>query len=168
MLDHRRVIAFMALTGALITSTGARAQAPAGRYVLGSDHFPNDESSAIATVYDTETKLTWQQAASGPFTVDVQQPTNAVGACSDLTFETGVVGWRLPTLRELFTLFDFTGSHGPFAMIDEQFFPNTPAAGFLSATSSPLNPVQCLYFTGKAFPGSGFPCGSNMYARCVR
>jgi hypothetical protein len=164
MSDHRRVIAFMALTGALITSTATHAQAPAGRYVLGSDQ-SSDGESTVATVYDTKTKLTWQQAASGPASVDEQKPINPIiFGCSELTTETGVVGWRLPTLRELYTLFDFRGSHGPGAMIDDQFFPNTPAAGFLSATSSPLSPVQCAYFTGNFLVG----CGSPVYVRCVR
>ena len=135
-------------------------QAPASRYVLGNDH---DTFGApdIATVYDTRTQLTWAQVASGPVS-----STSPLGYCADLTNQTGVVGWRLPTTKELFTLMTFNDSGGDIPTIDTQFFPNTPAAAFVSATSSPMNPHQCVYFAGNFYFVTN--CVSDFYVRCVR
>ena len=159
MLDHRHVIAFMALAGALVTSTSARAQPPAGRYVVGVDHDNGGGFPDVATVYDTQTKLTWQQDAGDPVPLAQVLPVSNLG-CSTLTNQTSAVGWRLPTLRELFTLFDFAGS----GTIDGPFFPNTPEGSFLSVTSSTANPVQCASFGGNFFNG----CGLTVNVRCVR
>lgn len=164
MLNHRRAICLMALAGALAAPAAARANAPAGRYVLGND---NDGMGGtnVPTVFDTKTRLTWQQGFFPP-AAPPTKPIDPLTHCTDLTTETGVIGWRLPTLKELFTLYDFVTSNGPNANIDDQFFPNTPAAAFLSATSSPLRPVQCLNFQGDQQVPIG--CTTMTYVRCVR
>jgi hypothetical protein len=145
-----------------VRSAPTTTQVSGPRYVLGND-LDNFGSPDVATVYDTRTKLTWQQNASGPFPLPTT-PTNPIGACAGLTNDTGVVGWRLPTLKELFTLLDFTEDHGEFAMLDNQFFPNAPVGAYLSATSSPLTPVQCAYFTGNFY----LTCAGSVFERCVR
>jgi hypothetical protein len=161
MYNHRRALMFIALAGALAFPGALRAQAPAGRFIAGSDPFLNGPDG-VATVYDTKTKLTWQRDPTGPFPVGAG-PTNPVGVCADLTLSTGAVGWRLPTLKELLTIVDYAGDHGPSALIDDQFFPNTPASGFVSATSSPAHPVQCVDFSN-----GWLGCYAANYQRCVR
>jgi hypothetical protein len=161
MLDKCHAIALTALACALATPAAASAQAPAGRYVLGSDHDIYG-GPGVATVYDTKTKLTWQRNVSTQVTINGQAPD--LSLCTDLTFNTTVVGWRLPTLRELFTLLDFAGQEWPNPLIDPQAFPNAPPGPYLSGTTSPLNPAQCAYFSNNFFVG----CGTSAYVRCVR
>lgn len=100
----------------LVSSRSAKADAPPGRYTIGS-----------GTVYDTQTKLTWEQPIS---------PSNFMWAdaqtyCSGLTLDGD--DWRLPSLRELQTLVDESRSS---PAIDETAFPNTSSTAFWS--SSPL------------------------------
>jgi hypothetical protein len=101
----------------------ARAAAPAGRYQIGT-----------GTVYDTKTKLTWQQTVpSGTYTFDYSgsSSTSAQVYCASLSLSGG--GWRVPTMKELPTLVDYSvASPGP--TIDASAFPSTPAVEFWSAT----------------------------------
>jgi hypothetical protein len=97
----------------------ASANAPAGRYTIGG-----------GTVYDTKTKLTWQQSVpSGTYT-----PAGAKAYCTSTTVNTtlGGSGWRLPTVKELLTLEDFSQASAP--LIDPSAFPGTPAEIFWSST----------------------------------
>lgn len=98
----------------------ASGDAPVGRYVIPGD----------GTVYDTKTKLTWQRTAAAAV-----QWYPARQACADLTTLPGT-GWRLPTIKELQTLIDFSRTASPY--IDAVAFPNMPATGngavFWSAT----------------------------------
>ncbi len=96
----------------------ASAAAPPGQYSIPGD----------GTVHDTKTGLVWQQAvAPGTYTW-----SQAGSYCGGLTL--AGTGWRLPSVKELMTLVDFTVTSG--ATIDATAFPNTPAAWFWS--SSPL------------------------------
>jgi hypothetical protein len=94
----------------------ARADAPAGRYTI-----------ANGTVYDTKTKLTWQQTVpSSTYTW-----ANAKTYCSGLSL--AGTGWRLPTAKELQTIVDESRTS---PSIDTTAFPSTPSSNFWS--SSPL------------------------------
>src|SRR5689334_16839225 len=84
-----------------------RANAPAGRYTI-----------ANGTVYDTKTRLTWQQGAA-PSTYTW---TDASPYCGALNL--GGMGWRLPSVRELQTIVDET-LHAP--AIDATAFSGTPS-----------------------------------------
>jgi hypothetical protein len=101
----------------------ARAAAPAGRYQIGT-----------GTVYDTKTKLTWQQTpSSSTYTFDYAgtSSTSAQVYCASLSLSGG--GWRVPTMKELPTIVDYSvASPGP--TIDATAFPSTPAVEFWSAT----------------------------------
>jgi len=98
---------------ALVVSASAprlvRADAPAGRYTITG-----------GTVFDTKTKLTWQQ------TVSSGQVTwaNAKTFCPTLGASLGGGTWRVPTLKELLTIVDRSRASGPF--IDQTAFPSAP------------------------------------------
>jgi hypothetical protein len=114
-----------AMVGVILRPSPGRTEAPAGRYTISAD----------GTVYDTATTLTWQRtanltgitwASAGPY-------------CAGLTVPAGG-GWRLPTVKELTTLLDYSRPGSPF--IDPVAFPGVPAQststarnGFWSSTS---------------------------------
>jgi hypothetical protein len=102
---------------AVALTTNANAGAPAGRYTIAS-----------GTVYDTKTKLTWQQAV--PSTTYAW--AGAKTYCAALGTTLGGTGWRLPTIKEVVTLLDFSQLTAP--PIDANAFPATPSAYFWSST----------------------------------
>jgi hypothetical protein len=110
-----RFLAVVALATVAFTRS-ADANAPAGRY-----------TTTGGTVYDTKTKLTWQQTVA-PVTYTW---AGAKTYCAGLNL--GGTGWRLPTVKELQTIVDDSRTNPP---IDATAFPSTPAGTFWS--SSPL------------------------------
>lgn len=121
------VVRFCTLLGTVATllaclTRPAIADAPAGRYTY---------TSTSVTVYDTKTKLTWQRAA----TTTQYSMADAKTYCASPATATslGGSGWRLPTVKELQSLVDFSKiAPGPF--IDLNAFPGTPADRIWSAT----------------------------------
>jgi hypothetical protein len=114
-----------AVVGIILRPSPGRTEAPAGRYTIPGD----------GTVYDTATTLTWQQAAN----TTRMTWASAGPYCAGLTGPAGG-GWRLPTVKELTTLLDYSRPGSPF--IDPVAFPGVPAQGspgaanaFWSATS---------------------------------
>ena len=116
-----RFLAAVAVVVALTASAGANA--PAGRYVV------TNGGTSSGTVYDTKTKLTWQQTV--PSTTYTW--ANAKTYCAGVGASLGGAGWRLPTLKELQTIVDYSQSN---PSIDSTAFPSTPAHIFWC--SSPL------------------------------
>jgi hypothetical protein len=102
---------------ALAFTASAHANAPAGRYTASS-----------GTVYDTKTKLTWQQTIS-PTTYSFADATTY---CTNLGASLGGAGWRVPTIKELQTILDHSQVSGP--LIDTTAFPSTPLHYFWSST----------------------------------
>jgi hypothetical protein len=102
---------------ALVAWAPARASAPAGRYMV-----------TAGTVYDTKTKLTWQQTVSSA----TYQWNAANNLCFGLGSALPGTGWRLPTIKEIQTLVDFTVKSAPY--VDQGAFPATPIVSFWSAT----------------------------------
>lgn len=92
------------------------AEAPPARYAISS-----------GTVYDTRTRLTWQQA----FALANYSEPDAGAYCTTLNL--GGFRWRLPTMKELLTLVDFSQSSSP--TIDLTAFPGTPEDEFWTATA---------------------------------
>jgi len=105
----------------------ADADAPAGRYVVTAGGSPN------STVYDSKTKLTWQG------TVTSDQPATLADAktyCAGLGPTLGGTGWRLPTIKELVSIVDYTKPAETAFMIDRTAFFTIPndVEWFWSAT----------------------------------
>lgn len=130
--------------------------APPGRYTIPGD----------GTVYDNKTKLTWQQA-----TQPVQTQSVAIASCRSVSLPGS--GWRLPTIKELHTLIDFSASAPPY--IDQTAFPGTPStnsAAYWSSSAQAGNPAGSaamgwtVYFSS---PVTMFnPTNVGAYVRCVR
>ncbi len=134
----------------------ASASAPPGRYTIPGD----------GTVHDTKTGLVWQQAAA-PGTYTWSQASSYCGGLS-----LPGTGWRLPSVKELMTLVDFTVAP-PGPTIDSTVFsnPNQNLPAQLPFwSSSPL--------TGNAYIGWAVDFGVSVpnvsdltnsgQARCVR
>jgi hypothetical protein len=141
--------------------TSASANAPAGQYVVTAGGTGN------GTVYDTKSKLTWQQTVSSTTYSWADAKTYCAGVAASL----GGTGWRLPTLKELQSLVDYSQSTGP--MIDSNAFSSTPSAEFWSASplaGSPSNPWYVDFnngHTGFAFTSLG-GVSVTLNVRCVR
>jgi hypothetical protein len=126
-----------------------RASAPAGRYTI-----------ANGTVYDTKTKLTWQQA--------VPSSTYTQGGAASYCATLGLNGatWRLPTMKELLSIVDLSvPTPGP--TIDATAFPGTPADYFWSSTpyaGIPGSAWSALFYYGFTY---GNDVSNTSYVRCV-
>lgn len=79
------------------------------------------------TVIDTETRLMWQQAtAPGAYTWE-----HALSYCKSLNFA-GYSDWRLPTLKELFSIVDYSRLN---PAINTNYFPDTVSDSYWSSTT---------------------------------
>jgi hypothetical protein len=96
---------------------GARSDAvtPAGRYT-----YPTPD-----TVFDTKTRLTWQRNP---------MPPGGTPNCFSLMLD-GPASWRIPSMKELLTLVDYSKTSGP--KVDTVAFPTLPGGVFRSSTSAP-------------------------------
>jgi hypothetical protein len=131
---------------AVVLTASAEASAPAGRY-----------TTTGGTVFDTKTKLTWQQTA--PAATYALAPAKTY--CKTLSL--AGTGWRLPTRKELQTIVDYSQ---PSPAIDPTAFPAT--ASFWSSSPVVGSPALAWYVL---FPsGLTYSAGvSNAYdVRCVR
>jgi Protein of unknown function (DUF1566) len=132
-----RLVSALAVVATALAAPAGATTAPAGRYT-----YP-----AAGTVYDTKTKLTWQQTA--PFAKYAW--ADAKTYCSGVGTALGGTGWRLPTMKELQTIVDETRLS---PSIDPTAFPSTQGAEFCSSSpvagsSSSVWSVNFLYgFTG--------------------
>ena len=134
-----------------VRSTGI--DGPTGHYTIGA-------GASAGTVYDTESKLTWQQAA--PVTAYLW--ANAKTYCTALDLDGA--GWRLPTEKELFSLVDRSQTAPPY--IDSTVFPGTPPNYFWSSTlaaSSASYAWSVDFSTGQTYDFDMSPVGN---VRCVR
>lgn len=131
-------------TAVLLLLGHARADAPVGRYTV-----------ANGAVYDTKTKLTWQQSVA----TTTYQWSGAKAYCSGI--------WRLPTARELASIVDDSriNSNGNPA-VDPTAFPSTPSSWFWSSTASADgNAIWAVHFA----TGEVVSWGSGAFnVRCVR
>ena len=141
--------------GVLLSLASAVASAPSGRYVIGGQA-PHE------TVLDTRTKLTWERNSTEPLTAG-----DAKSRCAALAATTGGAAWRLPTLKELFTIMDYSvPQQVPQPRIDTQAFGATPPGTYWTATPARNStvPVQCL-----DIESSLIGCAGDVaLSRCVR
>jgi len=128
------------------------ASAPAGRY-----------TTANGTVYDTKTKLTWQQAVSS----STYTQAGAASYCSTLGLNGAT--WRLPTVKELVTIVDVSvASPGP--TVDSTAFPGTPASFFWTSTlyAGASGLAWSVNFYSGDTDGYGVVSDASGSVRCVR
>ncbi len=117
---------------ALTLPTSADANAPAGRYVV------TNGGTASGTVYDTKTKLTWQQAVPSTTYTWAAAKTYCAGVGASL----GGTGWRLPTCKELQTIVDDSRT---YPAIDSNAFPNTQTTVYWSSSQVAGSPSYAWY-----------------------
>jgi hypothetical protein len=133
---------------AVVLTASAEASAPAGRY-----------TTTGGTVFDTKTKLTWQQS------VPAATYAWAVAKTYCQTLNLAGTGWRLPTRKELQTIVDYSQSN---PSIDPTAFPATPVAAFWSSSplaGSPPNAWFVLFSDGNMNTNV---MSSSFDVRCVR
>ncbi len=121
--------------------------APSGRYTI-----------AGGTVYDTQTKLTWQQMSS----TSSYTWADATTYCSGLSLNG--VGWRVPALGELQTIVDESTNPA----IDAAAFPMTPSEYFWSSSAEVDDPSRawtCFFANGSTY---SFGVTTPRSVRCVR
>lgn len=153
MSSHKKNFFRASATALCFISGVAFANAPAGRY-----------TNSGGTVYDTRTKLTWQQAV--PATTYAWADAKSYCGSAALAASLGGTGWRLPTVRELSTLFDASQTSGP--SIDQGAFPSTPAAFFWTSTPVAGSSTEAwtVYFANS---GPNPATSTTLYnVRCVR
>jgi hypothetical protein len=114
------------------------------------------------TVYDTKTKLTWQQAISSiPYTW-----ADARTYCAGVESSLGGTGWRLPTLKELQSLVDYSQTTSP--AIDSTAFPGTPSRDFWSASPLAGSSSDAWYVNFDYGYSNNYDVSNTSLVRCVR
>jgi hypothetical protein len=146
---NAHIFRFLAAVAVGVALTAyASANAPAGRY-----------TTANGTVYDTRTKLTWQQAVL----TDTYTWANAKAYCAGLSLNG--VGWRLPTVKELQTIVDDSRTN---PSIDTTAFPSTPADWFWSSSPLAGSSSDAWYVNFGNGLTSYLAVSHPNYVRCVR
>jgi hypothetical protein len=137
---------------------------PAPRFVANGD----------GTVTDNKTGLMWQKCTHGQVpgptcsgTASTYTWSQALSYCNGLQLPSTnlVKDWRLPNLRELESLTDYT-SDSP--TIDSTFFPNTVLADYWSSTTVAGYPNQAWTLDFYIGISEVYSKPSGYYARCVR
>jgi len=125
-----------------------RAEAPAGRFTVQA-----------GTVYDSQTKLTWQQDVTTGFS----GWSKAQSYCSSLSLNG--TGWRTPTTDELKSIVDTTRTA---PAIDTTAFPGTPSEYFWTSSVLPgaASHAWAVHF-GMGF-AAHFRLNELFRVRCVR
>jgi Protein of unknown function (DUF1566) len=147
-----RLVSVLAAVAMALAAPAGAATAPAGRYT-----YP-----AAGTVYDTKTKLTWQQTAPSAAYAWADAKTYCAGVGATL----GGTGWRLPTMKELQTIVDESRSN---PSIDPTAFPGAPAAIFWSSSpvaGSPSYAWSVYFYVGNT--DYGWATAHTLDVRCVR
>ncbi len=145
----------------LLFEGSASSDAPVGHYTLTTN-----------TALDTRTKLRWMRgyAVGGSGS---QTWSAAAQTCQGLTLD-GFVGWRLPTTRELDSIYDWRKSSGQ--MWDATVFQAAPtlgAATLWSSTEVASDPtrIEARHYMVRAYQTTNRdPRAKTDYAgvRCVR
>jgi hypothetical protein len=143
----RACIAACAALALLSMARDTDANAPPGRYVI-----------ANGTVYDTFTRLTWQQAQA-PSSYSLPA---AISYCATLSLAGS--GWRVPTVKELVTIMDTPGGS-----TDTVAFPATTQSFFRTSTVDLGQPTYAWVVDfGGGLPTSYWPASTGYSLRCVR
>jgi len=148
------LVSALAVVATALAAPAGATTAPAGRYT-----YP-----AAGTVYDTKTKLTWQQTAPSA----TYAWADAKTYCAGLGATLGGTGWRLPTIKELQTIVDETRQQG--SSMDPTAFPGAPSGIFWSSSlvAGPPSPTRAWFIgfgSGTTNPGT---FDASFDVRCVR
>ena len=135
---------------AMVPIVAARAAAHGTRYTVST-----------GTVYDSKTTRTWQQTIAPVMLAQ----TAAATYCSGLTLN-GAAGWRLPTMKELVTIEDFSATAPP--AIDPVAFPATPAGYFWTSTPCTTPAAGACYVDFRTGASSCSAPSGAYWVRCVR
>jgi hypothetical protein len=155
-------------SGSTITCSGAGQD---GSYI-----FLNPQLSYIdngdGTVTDKYTGLMWKKCSEPDTTADCSGMPNvytwadAISQCENLTYA-GYSDWRLPNMKELFSLIKYEGSSGPY--IDTTYFPNTVNSYYWTSTTFAPTPTSAMAVSfSVGFVSGNLKAAGNMYVRCVR
>jgi hypothetical protein len=154
-VSKHHILCALAIVVAIVP-TFAHASAPAGQYVVTAG------GTAYGSVYDTKTKLTWQQTVSST----TYTWADAQAHCAGVGASLGGMGWRLPTLKELQTLVDYSQATG--AMIDPTAFPSAPSSVFWSGSSVAGSPSLAWLVSFYGGYSNSFGITYAFDVRCVR
>ena len=134
------------------------AAAPAGHYVVTPG-----SGTGNGTVYDSKSKLTWQQTVSSTLYTLADAKTYCAGVGASL----GGTGWRVPTIKELLSIVDFSQTGAP--MIDPNAFPSTPSELFWSSSPLAGSSSSAWYVDFNDGSSSAYDAVTDAYnVRCVR
>jgi hypothetical protein len=121
------------------------------------------------TTLDTSTGVRWQRGTAPA----VMNSDDAQAYCAMLSLD-GLTGWRLPTIRELASIYDETGYKAP--LYDTTTFALASGDEYWSSTPNSKEPVGWQLYTmnfgsdssvlTEGTPASG--TGAAAYVRCVR
>ena len=147
-MPSRRFAQLAACAVVLLTAGATSADAPANRY-----------NATGNVIYDTKTHLNWDLAVS--------TSKLSWSAAKSLCAAHSGQGWRLPTVKELATLIDFSRQAGP--TIDSHFL-GTPSDKFWAATEEVGQVGVYAWFVDFSFPPAAFfgKEATLYWARCVR
>lgn len=127
------------------------------------------------TVTDNNTGLIWQKQddgntynwyqASGTYNADYNPDSTNI--CGSLSLD-GYSEWRLPTVKELIGLIDYS-KLWPVPMINETFFPSTQLSKYWTSTTSAQNPDAAWWVPFDQTSPVRYinPKYDPMYVRCV-
>jgi hypothetical protein len=163
------------------TGTGQDGEFQKGKPASG----PRFVDNTNGTITDSTTGLTWQKCTQGQtgtncdgsgsaddYNATTMDWPTALTTCN--TDATNGGGWRLPNIRELESIVDYSvkpdPSPAPILAIDTTFFPNTVSAFYWTSTTYEY-PSDQSYAWGVYFnDGSTYVDGKTTsdYVRCVR
>ncbi len=133
------------------------------RCVRGEQAPSNFTDNGNGTVTDTVTGLMWQKQDDATGRTWEQ----AISYCEDLSLG-GFTDWRLPNIKELGALVDFTKATSP--VINTTYFPGTQSSYYWSSTTYVSGSTSAWYvqFSNVGGVGSLGNKADFHYARCVR
>jgi hypothetical protein len=147
-LSARVLLPGLGVTFCLLLSRDTSADAPKGHFMIGDD-----------VVEDSATELIWERepmaSASGA--------DDAAEYCAQLELQGG--GWRLPTIKELYTLVDESRT---VPAIDTEVFPDTAPAFYWSSSAVAGFDEFTWAVNFEQGTDGWFPRENEHFVRCVR
>ena len=153
-------------SGSSISCSGAGQD---GSYILLNPQLSYIDNGD-GTVTDKYTGLMWKKCSEPDTTTNCSGTpntyiwTDAITACENLIYA-GYSDWRLPNMKELFSLIKYEGSSGPY--IDTTYFPNINDYYWTSTTYPPWTTYAVFvdFSSGYVNP---YDKTDTCYVRCVR